>query len=42
MAQGCNEALKFLKFFNIKILVITNQSGIGRGLYTKKKKIFIS
>lgn len=34
--KGAIEALKFLKFFNIKILVITNQSGIGRGLYTKK------
>ena len=34
--KGVIEALKFLKFFNIKILVITNQSGIGRGLYSKK------
>ena len=34
--KGSIEALKFLKFLNVKILVITNQSGIGRGLYTKK------
>ena len=34
--KGSIEALKFLKFLNVKILVVTNQSGIGRGLYTKK------
>lgn len=32
--KGAIEALKFLNFFKIKIIVITNQSGIGRGYYS--------
>mgnify|MGYP001255625233 CR=1 FL=1 len=34
--KGSVDALKFLKFFKIKSIIITNQSGIGRGLYTMK------
>ncbi len=32
--KGAKETLKFLNFFKIKSLVITNQSGIGRGFYS--------
>ncbi len=34
--NGVKDALKFLKFLNIKIIVVTNQSGIGRGFYSAK------
>ena len=34
--KGSKEALTFLTFFKIKSLIITNQSGIGRGFYSMK------
>ena len=34
--NGAIEAIKLLNFFKIKIIVITNQSGIGRGYYSMK------
>jgi D-glycero-D-manno-heptose 1,7-bisphosphate phosphatase len=32
--KGAIDAIKFLNFFNIKVIIITNQSGIGRGYYS--------
>ena len=32
--KGSIDALKFLNFFKIKSIIVTNQSGIGRGFYT--------
>jgi len=32
--KGSIEAIKLLNFFNIKVIIITNQSGIGRGYYS--------
>ena len=34
--NGVIDTLKLLNFFKIKIIVITNQSGIGRGYYSMK------
>lgn len=34
--KGSIDTLKFLNFFKIKSIVVTNQSGIGRGFYTMK------
>ena len=35
--KGAIEALKILKKHNYLIIVITNQSGVGRGFYTEKQ-----
>jgi D,D-heptose 1,7-bisphosphate phosphatase len=32
--KGAIDTIKFLNFFNIKVIIITNQSGIGRGYYS--------
>ena len=37
--DGAIEAIKFLKEKNYYIFVVTNQSGIARGLYTEKDVI---
>ena len=35
--KGSFEAIKFLNKLSIKVVVVTNQSGIARGFYTEKK-----
>ena len=35
--DGVIVALKILKKLNYKFVVVTNQSGIGRGLFTKEQ-----
>ena len=35
--KGAIEALKILKKHNYLIIIITNQSGVGRGFYTEKQ-----
>ena len=35
--KGAIEALKILKKNNFLIIIVTNQSGVGRGFYTKKQ-----
>jgi len=37
--DGVIEALEYIQNKGFKIIVITNQSGIGRGIYTKEKFI---
>lgn len=37
MVDGVLDALKFIQDQGYKIIVVTNQSGIGRGLYTENQ-----
>ena len=34
--KGSVDTIKLLNYFGIKVIIITNQSGIGRGYYNKK------
>ena len=37
--DGVIEALRFVQSRGFKIIIITNQSGIGRGMYTREEFI---
>ena len=35
--EGCFEALKYLQSLSYKLIIVTNQSGIARGLFSEKQ-----
>ncbi len=40
--KGSVEAIKLLNYLGIKVIIITNQSGIGRGYYSKKDFLILN